>query len=30
MKEIGASYDAAMAALEKAQGFTCKAIEALG
>lgn len=30
MKETGASRDAAMAALEKAQGFTRKAIEALG
>lgn len=30
MKETGASRDAAMAALEKAQGFTRRAIEALG
>lgn len=30
MKETGASRDAAMAALEKAQGFTRRAIDALG
>ena len=30
MKETGATRGAAMAALEKAQGFTRRAIEALG
>lgn len=30
MKETGANRDAAMTALEKAQGFTRRAIEALG